>query len=482
MNFLKLAFLCFFLSIAIIQCNQPKSDAPMDADVVEVVEVLDSATLEAMENYKTLCSGCHGEQMMAFADRKWKHGKERDSLYKSIKEGYAEAGMPSWGGAMSDSEINNLVDYILKGIENVARYGFQEETLESDTFETEMVKFNLDTIADGLTVPWGMTFLPSGDVLITDRSGELYRVGEDGQKIAVSGTPNVRYKGQGGLLDVELHPDFENNKWLYLSYSDIKVEGKDTISGTAVSRYKFENDQLTEGKKLLEALPYSTKGQHFGSRLEFDKEGFLYVSAGDRGNRDENPQSLESHCGKIHRINDDGSIPQDNPFVNQAGAVASIYSYGHRNPQGVAMQPSTGTIWAHEHGPRGGDEVNKIAKGLNYGWPVISYGLNYNGTTFTNTLDSVGMEQPELYWTPSIAPSGMTFVNTDKYPGWEGDLLVGSLRFKYLNRCKIDGDKIVGEEIMMKNIGRVRNVEVGPDGYIYVAVEKPGYVFRLMPI
>ncbi len=481
MNIIKNIFVFILIAFVYFQCSQT-SEKSMPDENAEQVEVLDSATLQAMDNFEKFCSSCHGEQMMAFADRKWKHGKERDSIYASIKNGYADAGMPSWEASFSEQEINNLVDYILKGIENVERYGFQEVTLESDTFETELVKFSLDTIVSGMTNPWGMTFLPSGDILVTERSGELYKVDANGTKEMISGTPKVMYKGQGGLLDIELHPDFESNKWLYLSYSDFKVEDGDTLSGTAVSRYKFEGNKLTDGKKIFEGHPYSTKRQHYGSRLQFDQEGYLYFSVGDRGNRDENPQSLESYCGKIHRIMDDGSIPADNPFAGQEGKVASVFSYGHRNPQGVTMNPTTGKIWEHEHGPRGGDEVNIINKGLNYGWPKVSYGINYDGTTFTDMLEADGMQQPILYWVPSIAPSGMTFVNSDIYPDWKGDLLVGSLRFKYLNRCKIVGDKIVEEEIMMKNIGRVRNVKIGPKGYIYVAVEKPGFVYRLMPI
>ncbi|MCL4116951.1 UNVERIFIED_CONTAM: hypothetical protein GTU68_037366 [Idotea baltica] len=330
--------------------------------------------------------------------------------------------------------------------------------------------------------PWGMVFLPSGDMLITEQSGEMYRIDKELNKIPISGVPPVKYRGQGGLLDLELHPDFENNKWLYISYSDFKEEGGKTLAGTALSRYKFENDKLTKGEKLFEAHPYSTAGSHFGGRIEFDKDGYLFLSVGDRRKENENPQFLDNYCGKMHRIHDDGKIPSDNPYVGQQDAIQSIYSIGHRNPQGVALNRATNEIWTHEHGPRGGDEVNIIAPGLNYGWPIISYGIEYDGTTFTNIVEKEGMEQPLLYWVPSIAPSGATFVTTDKYPGWEGDFLVGSLRFKYLNRCIVEGNKIVREEPMLKGIGRLRNVRVGPDGYIYVAVEEPGYIFRLMPI
>ncbi len=457
------------------------------APTVELLAVkadtVPEAVLEqAQTNFKTYCSGCHGEQMQAFVDRQWKHGNEKADIIKSITNGYPEQGMPTFGKVFKEEEIENLATYILTGIENVDLYAFQEETLKSDTFLTESLDFNLDTIASNLGSPWGMAFLPDGDMLITEKAGTLHRLTADRELQTIAGTPEVLYMGQGGLLDVALHPDFENNGWVYLSYSIFKVEGQDTLSTTAITRAKLEGNQLTQSEKIFEALPYSKTRHHYGSRLQFDNDGYLFFSVGDRGNRDENPQSLDNHCGKIHRIKDDGGIPEDNPFVNQPDAMATIYSYGHRNPQGVALNPSTGVIWAHEHGPRGGDEVNIIQKAKNYGWPVISYGINYDGTTFTQQTEKEGMEQPILYWVPSIAPSGMAFVQGDRYKSWEGNLLVGSLRFKYLNRCKVEGNKIVREEILMKNIGRVRNVKMGPDGYIYVAVESPGAIYKLVPL
>lgn len=438
---------------------------------------------QAQTHFENYCSGCHGEQMQAFVDRQWKYGNAKEDIIKSITDGHPEQGMPSFKAVFTEDEIENLAQYILTGIENVDRYAFQEESLTTDTFQTEALQFSLDTVAtENLTSPWGMAFLPDGEMLITDRSGSLYRLNQNRSLQAVKGVPEVLAEGQGGLLDVELHPDFKNNQWIYLSYSKPKVEGKDTLSTTAITRAKLKGNRLTEQQVIFEALPYATTRHHYGSRLEFDKDGYLFFSVGDRGNREENPQSLDNHCGKIHRIKDDGSIPEDNPFVNQQGALPSIYSYGHRNPQGLAMHPTTGVLWEHEHGPRGGDEVNLIQKAQNYGWSVISYGINYDGTTFTQETIREEMEQPILYWVPSIAPSGMDFVTGDRYKGWEGNLLVGSLRFKYLNRCKVEGNKIVEEEILMKNIGRVRNVEMAPDGYIYVAVEDPGAIYRLVPI
>ncbi len=473
-------FLPIILSVICWSCNQSTSTQGEESDQVEAV--LDSADIRSEVIYQTYCSGCHGEQMFAFADRGWKHGNTKDSLILSITNGYADAGMPQWGAVFTEAQIGEMADYILKGIKHVEEFGFDEIILESDTFETQALTFSLDTVVSGMSIPWGMDFLPSGDLLVTEKSGTLYRVDASGKKTIIKGTPKVRDDVQGGLLDIILHPDFENNHWLYISYSDYIIEKGDTLSGTAINRYTYQNDQLTESLNLFKGTPYSKAKWHYGSRFAFDKDGYLYFTASDRANQKVNPQTLENSMGKIHRIYDDGRVPEDNPFVNQSDAIPSIYTYGHRNMQGLTYNSRTEVMWSHEHGPRGGDELNIVKAGINYGWPVISYGINYDGTTFTNLLEKEGMEQPIHYWVPSIAPCGMTFVNSDIYPGWDGDLLVGSLRFKYLNRCIMDGDKVIGEEILMKNIGRLRNVKQGPDGYIYVAVEHPGFVFRLVPI
>lgn len=484
-----IAMFAIFLVNIYFYHNKPDENSPEQVltagtvlTSVQADTIIDPVLQKAQTNFKNYCSGCHGEQMQAFVDREWKHGNTREDIIQSITNGYADKGMPSFKAVFTDEEIEGLADYILKGVENVGRYAFQDEVIKSDTFQTEKFQFSLDTVASDLEVPWGMAFLPDGDMLVTERSGIMYRLTQDRSLQEVEGVPEVLAEGQGGLLDVELHPDFEQNRWVYLSYSIPKVTGEDTLSTTAITRAKLQGNTLIQQEKIFEALPYSTKRHHYGSRLEFGRDGFLYFSVGDRGNRDENPQNLDNHCGKIHRIKDDGSIPSDNPFVSQQEAMPSIYSYGHRNPQGLALNPATGVMWSHEHGPRGGDEVNIIRKATNYGWPVISYGINYDGTSFTQKTSQEGMEQPILYWVPSIAPSGMAFVKGDRYKGWEGDLLVGSMRYKYLNRCKIENNKVVDEEILMKNIGRVRNVEMGSDGYIYVAVENPGAIFRLVAV
>lgn len=435
----------------------------------------------ARENYETLCSSCHGEKVEAFVDRKWKHGNTKSDLMASISNGYPDLGMPSWKAALSEKEIGDMADLILESLKDVDKYKFAGKPT-SNIFASEGQTVKLDTIASGFNAPWGMAFLPDGDMLVTDRTGEAYRVSK-GTMTKLTGVPEVVAEGQGGLLDVALHPDFAQNQYVYMSYSAGKTEGTDKLATTAVMRAKLNGNTLTDQKVIFEALPYAKTRHHYGSRLQFDKAGFLYVTVGDRGNEKENPQSLSRDQGKVHRINDDGSIPKDNPFVGKADARASVYSYGHRNPQGMTRHPQTGAIWTHEHGPRGGDEINVVKKAANYGWPVICYGINYDGKPITNLTAKEGMEQPLKYWLPSIGPSGMAFVEGNKYPGWKGNLLVGSLRFQYLDRCVIENNKVVKEENLLKNIGRIRNVKMSPDGYVYVGVEgKPGYIFRLQPV
>ncbi len=236
---------------------------------------------------------------------------------------------------------------------------------------------------------------------------------------------------------------------------------------------------LTDQEVLYKAEPNTSRGQHFGSRIVFDNEGHVFFGIGDRGNRSENPQDITRDAGKIYRLNTDGSIPDDNPFVGEEGLDA-VFAYGIRNPQGMDLHPETGQLWEHEHGPRGGDEVNIIEAGNNYGWPEVSFGINYDGTSFTDDTSKAGMEQPEWYWDPSIAPSGMTFVTSERYPDWQGDLLVGSLKFGYIVLCNVEDNTITSQEILFEDIGRVRNIKQGPDGYIYVATEGNG-IIRLAP-
>ncbi|WP_027124617.1 PQQ-dependent sugar dehydrogenase [Gelidibacter mesophilus] len=334
-----------------------------------------------------------------------------------------------------------------------------------------------EVVVPELSIPWGFTFLPDGSMLINEKEGKMIHF-KDGKKIEIHGLPDIYNRGQGGLMDIVLHPNYEKNGWIYFTYAS--SEGDEEGGNTALMRAKFENNSLIDKKLLYKATPNTTKGQHFGSRIVFDNDGYLYFTIGERGERDVNPQDITRDGGKVYRLNDDGSVPNDNPFVNDANAKKAIYSYGHRNPQGMVVHPETGEVWTHEHGPKGGDEINIIKKGANYGWPVISFGVNYVGTSFTDITEKEGMEQPLHYWDPSIAPSGMAFITSEVYPGWKGDLMVGSLKFNYMDKVVLKDGKVVKEERFLDGLGRVRSINQGPDGYIYVGIENLGIV-KLLP-
>jgi glucose/arabinose dehydrogenase len=439
---------------------------------------------KAAVHYQNFCGGCHGEKMNAFVDRDWKHGKSREDLFKAIKFGYHDEGMPAFDSAFTEKETYQLADYIMTGIKNVERFtGNAKPT--SNFFKTKSLAIRLDTVLKGLASPWGMAFLPGNEMLITDKNGKFYHLKKNGSTTLIQGVPEVLNKSQGGLFDVVLDPDYARNKVIYLSYAKFKTENGKTLATTAILKARLDKDKLVDGKDIFVAAPYSTSTIHYGARLQFGRDGMLYFSVGERGNEKQNPQQITGNdLGKIHRIKSDGSIPENNPFVNVTGASPSIYSFGHRNPQGLALHPKTGQLWDNEHGPRGGDEINIIAPGKNYGWPLITYGINYNGRPMSPDTKTAkeGLEQPVHQWTPSVGPSGLAFVTGKKYKGWEGNLMSGALRFQYLNRSVIKNNKVVEEEILFKNIGRVRNILMGPDGYLYMAVESPGIVYKLVPV
>jgi glucose/arabinose dehydrogenase len=343
--------------------------------------------------------------------------------------------------------------------------------------QDEVKNYTFETVASGIQNPWGMAWLPDGTMLITEKSGILYHI-KNGLKTQIKNVPAVYNRGQGGLLDIVLHPDYAKNGWIYMTYASTEGEGEG--GNTKLIRAKLLDGALTQIESLYKAGPNTTKGQHFGSRIVFDKEGFLYFSAGERGEHFVNPQDITRDNGKIYRLNDDGSIPKDNPFVGQENAKEAIYTYGNRNPQGLALNPFTGDIWEHEHGPKGGDEINIIKKAANYGWPVVTYGIDYDDTTISKIQQKQGIEDPIYYWLPSIAPSGMAFITSDRYPNWKGHLLVGSLKFQYLELVKLKGNEIIGRQKIATDIGRLRNVAQGPDGYIYIGVEGKG-ILKIIP-
>jgi len=337
-------------------------------------------------------------------------------------------------------------------------------------------QYTLETVVSGVDIPWGIAWLPDGSMLITERGGTLYHF-KNKQLTAVKNTPTVVARGQGGLLDVAVHPNYAENGWIYLTFSSPVGEGG---SHTELVRAQIKDQSLVNIQSLYKGTPNTSRSHHFGSRIVFDNEGYVYFTIGDRGDHDNNPQDLKRDGGKVYRLHDDGRIPKDNPFVGQAGVKEATYSYGHRNPQGMVVHPETGEVWTHEHGPRGGDEINIVKKAANYGWPVITYGINYNGTIITDETHREGMDQPLYYWIPSIAPSGMAFVTGDRYPDWKGHLLVGSLVFQYLELVKLKGNEVVAREKIADGIGRLRDVRMGPDGYIYLGVEGKGIV-KIVP-
>ena len=350
--------------------------------------------------------------------------------------------------------------------------------------KTKKETFRVETFIDGFDIPWGMVFLPNQNLIVSDRNGSLWLVDyKEKSKTKISGVPNVRYKGQGGLLDVEIHPEFINNNYIYIGFTDY-LNSKKNRTFTSIIRARLKNISLTDQKIIYKADDtfYDNSTIHYGTRIVFDDKGFLYFSIGDRGKRNQ-AQLLDYPNGKIHRLNADGSIPSDNPFFENNNAIKSIWTYGNRNPQGLAIYPSSSILFETEHGPRGGDELNILSSGKNYGWPEITYGKNYSGTTITKYTHKEGMEQPVIHWTPSIAVCGIDFYDGELFNNWKNNLLVSSLKFERLYRLEIDDDdKVIDQEIIYEAGSRIRDVQTGPEGFIYIALEDPGRIVRFMPI
>ena len=354
-----------------------------------------------------------------------------------------------------------------------------------EVVESEEHAFRVETFVTGLEVPWGMAFLPDGRLLVTEREGNLRIVAQDGAVSApIAGVPAVHARGQGGLMDVVLHPQYADQGWIYLSYSEpLRGPIGGILGHTVIARGQLQEGRLAD-VEIVYRVPeqfYTPHSHHYGSRIVFDRVGFLYFAIGDRGQRPL-AQNVEWPNGKIHRLHDDGAVPADNPFVGQEDAIESIWSYGHRNPQGMALHPDTDQLWVAEHGPKGGDELNHVCRGLNYGWPAITYGINYNSTPITDQTHADGMEQPQTYWVPSIAVCGIDFYTGEQFGNWQNDLLVTSLRFNRLHRLRLAGTEVVHEEIAYQGESRMRDVQTGPDGAIYLAVEDPGRILRLVPM
>jgi glucose/arabinose dehydrogenase len=359
----------------------------------------------------------------------------------------------------------------------------QTGKLPADTTGTPEV--TLKTLLTGYEIIWGMDFLPNGDFIFTEKKGKLYRKSNE-TVTSISGFPEVLSNSQGGLMDIRIHPDYSNNGWIYSSFTSPNPSGGGVLK---LIRFKLVDDKILNIENIYTANGSDTWGGHYGSRIVFDKSNYLYLCIGEGGSgtyggpktTNTNAQNVASSWGKVHRMNDDGSVPSDNPVIDGNSVPTTVYSYGHRNPQGLAFHPETGDLWEAEHGPRGGDEINIITKGANYGWPVYSIGVNYDGTKISDGHSATGIKPPLYTFTPSIATCGIAFITSDKFKSWKGNLLVTGLASQKLHRCVVRGNTIVEEEVMLDKYGRVRNVIQAPDGSIYVSVEGPGRIIQIIP-
>ena len=441
------------------------------------------------QTYAQLCASCHGAKMEgaqapSMLDDTWAHGGDDESLARSIRQGYPEKGMPAFGTALNEKQIRAMVIYIREQRSRAEREKTtSRKPADSLTIQTKLHEYQLTTWISGLDDPWSINFLPDTSALITEKRGRLYHVpaGTDTAR-RVTGIPEVDNDSQAGLFDVCPHPDYTNNGWIYLAYSHPQKNS----SGREVSLTRVIRGKLREGAWVEQQTVYEAPaavypragGVHFGGRLAFDKNGYLFFSIGERGHM-QNAQDLSVPMGKIHRIHDDGRVPEDNPFLKDKNVPPTIWSYGHRNPQGLAFDPRTGDLYDLEHGPRGGDELNLVRPALNYGWPVITYGMNYDGSSITELTTKEGMEQPVTYWTPSLAVAGMSFYTGDLFPKWKHNLFISSLAAQELRRLEIQDRKVVSQEVVFSGLGRIRHVAGGPDGALYVLL--PERVVKLTP-
>ena len=452
-------------------------------------------TGEVSDIYREHCASCHGAKLEgglggSLLEGPWQHGGDSDSITQIITDGAIDQGMPAYGDTLSAGDIRALVIFILEERDLHSKQEsapFSDDWSDDTVFTAGDVSFRAQTIASSDSEIWAIDFLPDGRAIVTEKEGRL-RLLEDGDLGSpITGIPEVRNDGQGGLLDVGVHPDYAENGWIYLSYSE--KQGDPVTSMTAVVRGRIKDGAWVDQEEIFHARPEDFLGtaHHYGSRFVFN-DGYLFFGIGDRGKQDQ-AQDLTKPNGKIHRLHDDGRIPEDNPFVDSPGAYPSIWSYGHRNPQGLTLRPGTNEIWETEHGPRGGDELNLIQRGLNYGWPKVTYGMNYNGTPITSETKGPEFVDPVTYWLPSLGVCGIAFSDGDAIPEWKGNLLVTGLATRDLRRVVLDGGKVVSQEVMLKDLGRVRDVASGPDGHPYVVInnasgdrDKPGRIVKLVPV
>jgi glucose/arabinose dehydrogenase len=448
-------------------------------------------TVRAWVVYDQYCVACHGRNLEGGAagsliDGAWAFGGDDAHIVESIREGRKGTAMAAFGSLLTEQQIWELV-LLIRREEAEARQRPQVVIdPEGDVIRSEKQAFKFEVVARGLETPWAIAFLPDGRMLLTERPGRL-RIVEKGRLLPepVAGTPRPWTVQDAGFLDVEVHPRYAENGWIYLSYA---APGPGDTSMTAIVRGKLRDNRWLDEETLYKPAPepFGPPNIHYGSRFLFDGKGKLFYSIGDRG-QPPAAQDLGSPLGKVHRINDDGTVPSDNPLVGRAGALATVWTYGHRNPQGLSIDPVSGLLWESEHGPMGGDELNVLDAGHNYGWPVVSHGLEPGITQTTRA----GMEAPVVYWNPTIAPSGIHFYEGSRYPSWRNDLFVTALGGTALRRLEVKGRHVTHQEVVFNRYGRVRDVVTGPQGLLYVALQlpgarvsdsTPGVVVRLVPV
>jgi aldose sugar dehydrogenase len=447
---------------------------------------------DAGKIYAEFCAGCHGPRLEggkgpSLLGSNWRHGGDDESLVRTILRGYPRNGMPGFAKAMNTAEAHALVAFVREcATHAVDPQPDKDRPLPAEVQQSELHRFRFEIVAEGLDVPWSLTFLPDGRMLVTERVGRL-RVVEHGQLSPepIANVPDVVVRDEAGLMSVVASPDFARDPWIYLSFSD---PGDGETAMTKIVRARLRDHRLEDIEPVF-SIPrekYQNGYVLFGGRLVL-AGNYLFFSVGERGMEEHTSgqaQDLTVPNGKIHRVFLDGKIPPDNPFVHTPGAVGSIWAYGVRNPQGLALDSRTGALWESEHGPRGGDELNHIERGKNYGWPIITHGMNYDGTPVSDKTAAPGMEQPMLHWTPSIAPSEIEFYTGDKFPRWRNQLFLGSLATQKFLRLVIEGGRVTHTEEVFKGLGRIRDIKTGPDGCIYIAFEsvgRLGRVARLVP-
>lgn len=441
------------------------------------------------QRYQQLCANCHGDKLQgaqagSLLDDVWTAGADDASIERSIRQGFPEKGMPAWGTAIPDKEIRAMVIYIReqRALHAAGQIQFSKPA-DFATARSQLHEYQVSTWVGGMKEPFSLAFLKPDLAIATEKRGHAFLI-EKG-KLAprpLLGLPAVDTGSQAGLFDVVPHPDHARNGWVYIAFSDPQRNAKgEAVSLTRVVRGKIKDNTLIEQETIYQAQTehyIKAGGVHFGGRLAFDRAGLLYLTIGERGGKSV-AQDLGLPIGKVHRLHDDGRVPADNPFVKDPKALSSIWSYGHRNPQGLAFEPGTGRLYSTEHGPRGGDELNLVERGRNYGWPVITYGMEYNGDAITQITSQEGMEQPVTYWVPSLAVCGISFYEGNLFPRWKGQLFLATLAAQELRRIELRDGKVVAQEVVFKELGRIRHVVPGPDGALYALL--PERIARIAP-